>query len=74
MKNFIRAEKKRIRLGTCIRIARTKAGYTQVELGGMIGMAQNNISALERSANASYTTLLKVVDALDITFGELLDN
>ncbi len=54
-------------LGQRIRFERLKKGFSQEELAEKTELSRRAISCIECGVNdAKYTTLLKIVDALDI--------
>jgi len=62
-----------IRLGERIRFLREERGYSQEALGFKAGLHRNYISSLELAQkNPTYTTLLKLAFALDITVHQLI--
>lgn len=50
--------------GDLVYLARTRAGFTQAELGARVGMAQNAVSRIERgNVDAAFTTVTELVRA-----------
>lgn len=61
------------RLGERIRKLRDEKGYSQETLGFKAGLHRNYISSLELALkNPTYTTLIKLARALDVTVTELI--
>lgn len=59
-------------LGQRIRFERIKKGLSQEELAEKTELSRRAISCIECGVNdAKYTTLLKIVDALDIDISKL---
>jgi transcriptional regulator with XRE-family HTH domain len=62
-----------IRLGENIRALREHRGYSQEALGNKAGLHRNYISSLELAQkNPTYTTLIKLARALEVTVQELI--
>ncbi|MEI6728330.1 MAG: helix-turn-helix transcriptional regulator [bacterium] len=62
-----------VELGQKIREYRQKKGISQEKLALLAGLHRNYIGALERGEkNVSYTTILKILEVLEISFAELL--
>lgn len=62
------------RFGENVRAARKARGWTQEDLSGHSGLAVVQVSRVERGAREiRLTTLLRLLRALDIPPGELLD-
>lgn len=60
--------------GQLIKLARKKAGLTQVELGKKLGVTSAAISQFERTnANPTFETLDKIADALGVDVWELYE-
>jgi len=61
-------------IGSRIRAARKARGLTQIELGEVVGIAQPQVSALERGAtrNPKADTLRALAEALDVSADYLL--
>lgn len=63
-----------VRVGQNVRAARLARGWTQEELAYRSGLASVQISRIERGKReVRITTLLRLVQGLDVTAGELLD-
>ncbi|SCW86720.1 DNA-binding transcriptional regulator, XRE-family HTH domain [Paenibacillus tianmuensis] len=61
-------------LGERIRVLREKRGYSQETLGFKAGLHRNYISQLELAQrNPTYTTLLKIANALSVDVIDLLN-
>lgn len=60
-------------LGKRLKELRGQQEISQRELGLRSGLEKSEIQRLERGGNTSFKTMLKVVNALDIEFKELLD-
>ena len=59
-------------LGEAIRTIRTEAGLSQEQLAEYAGTDLTQVGGIERGVrNPSYTTLLRLADALDTTVGEI---
>ena len=59
-------------LGEAIRTLRTEAGLTQEQLAEYASTDLTQVGGIERGVrNPSYTTLLRLADALDTTVGEI---
>ncbi len=59
-------------LGEAIRTLRTEAGFSQEQLAEYAGTDLTQVGGIERGVrNPSYTTLLRLADALDTTVGEI---
>lgn len=59
-------------LGEAIRTLRTEAGLSQEQLAEYAGTDLTQVGGIERGVrNPSYTTLLRLADALDTTVGEI---
>jgi transcriptional regulator with XRE-family HTH domain len=59
-------------LGEAIRTLRTEAGLSQEQLAEYAGTDLTQVGGIERGIrNPSYTTLLRLADALDTTVGEI---
>lgn len=59
-------------LGEAIRTIRTEAGFSQEQLAEFAGTDLTQVGGIERGVrNPSYTTLLRLADALDTTVGEI---
>ena len=56
------------RLGTRLKELRTKQEISQRELGLRSGLEKSEIQRLERGGNTSFKTMLKVVNALNLSF------
>lgn len=62
-----------IKLGEKIRTLRDSKGYSQEALANKAGLHRNFISSLELAQkNPTYTTLIKLARALEITVQELI--
>jgi transcriptional regulator with XRE-family HTH domain len=62
------------RFGENVRRARKARGWTQEDLSGHTGLAVVQVSRVERGAREiRLTTMLRLVRALDVPPGELLD-
>ena len=55
-------------LGDQIRRARVAAGLTQVQLAERLGVAQPNVSAIERGDRPTIQTLIRLADVLGADF------
>ncbi|MFB4260943.1 helix-turn-helix domain-containing protein [Shouchella clausii] len=63
-----------IKLGERIRKLREEKQYSQEVLGFKANLHRNYISSLELAQkNPTYTTLIKIASALDITVAELIN-
>ncbi|HET7510354.1 MAG TPA: helix-turn-helix transcriptional regulator [Solirubrobacterales bacterium] len=59
-------------LGEAIRTLRTEAGLSQEQLAEYAGTDLTQVGGIERGIrNPSYTTMLRLADALDTTVGEI---
>lgn len=59
-------------LGEAIRTLRTEAGFSQEQLAEYAGTDLTQVGGIERGVrNPSYTTLLRLADALETTVGEI---
>jgi transcriptional regulator with XRE-family HTH domain len=59
-------------LGEAIRTLRTEAGFSQEQLAEYAGTDLTQVGGIERGVrNPSYTTLLRLADALDTTVGDI---
>lgn len=62
-----------IKLGEKIRALREQKGYSQETLGFKAGLHRNYISSLELAQkNPTYTTMIKLARALEVTVTELV--
>jgi transcriptional regulator with XRE-family HTH domain len=60
--------------GENVRAARLARGWTQEELAHKTGLASVQVSRIERGVReVRLTTILRLLDALEIQSGELLD-
>jgi len=50
---------------------RLKKGYSQAQLGKLMGVAQPQVARIERGDDAKLSTLEKLAEALEVTFVEL---
>jgi len=59
-------------LGEAIRTLRAEAGFSQEQLAEYAGTDLTQVGGIERGVrNPSYTTLLRLADALDTTVGDI---
>ena len=62
------------KIGTKIKLIRTKQGLSQEELGFRAGINKNSIGAIERGESSpSVDTLNQIAKALEITLVDLVD-
>jgi transcriptional regulator with XRE-family HTH domain len=55
------------RIGKNIKAVREKQGVSQVELAAMCDLEKGRMSNIERGANITVKTLLKIADALEVS-------
>lgn len=60
-------------IGSKIRCERKKAGLTQVQLAERMRVSQQAVGQLEKSKNLWVGTLLKVSDALGVSYTKFLE-
>jgi transcriptional regulator with XRE-family HTH domain len=59
-------------LGEAVRTIRTEAGLSQEQLAEYAGTDLTQVGGIERGVrNPSYTTLLRLADALETTVGDI---
>jgi len=58
-------------IGKRLKELRKEQKISQRELGLRSGLEKSEIQRLERGGNTTFKTMLKIVNALDIDFGEL---
>ena len=63
-----------IKVGTKVKLERTKRNISQEKLAELAGISKNFVGAIERGESSpTVDTLAKIADAFGLTFSELTD-